>query len=382
MAPPRLFLLHVLLVSICVTAAFVPVPLPWGNNRLVEKTALAMDLDNVVDAEFERVPAMTNEDGDERKKQMSTMQREEPKSLIDISLDMDARFKELRVPFVDAKGQGIECKLAFTLKLDGVLYGLGVPHDHPVFIIIEGGEDDEQTTLVDPDDPENEELMQIMAGALTKYMSEDLKLVRTPKVLTVQGDLNNFTENWEESMFGDFANNITMEKLLATDKATEEEFLDHMRDVLGEEEVLKVLNGEDDDDDEEWAQFEHLFNDLADIGGKSEAENEWLSNLQKMDPQSLSQNLDGIVESKNDVGLKLVGFRFKNGKFYSLVKPFEHVPIIGKHLADREELMFSLLSKADDKIILPRLEELAKESLEDAGMDLEKALKGPGLPMP
>ena len=90
--------------------------------------------------------------------------------------------------FSNSFGEG----LAFRHGLDNaVAVNDGVPFDHAVIVTVE--QTDGTILAMDPDDDENTELLEIMAGALAKYLGEDLKLKRTPQVLTIEGDLRQAT---------------------------------------------------------------------------------------------------------------------------------------------------------------------------------------------
>ena len=332
---------------------------------------------DVIDADFERVPSdaeakATSREGDDG--DFFDFFRDTSNTLIDASLEMDPRWKDTRVPFIDAGDKVIECKLAFTMSLEGNMYGIGVPHDHPVLICVEKPNKDVE--IVDPDNDDNIEIMEIMAGALQKYLSEDLKLRRTPRVLTVQGNLDNYTKNWQTDLFAGVGETVTADALLEDDDdVTIEGFIDLMKSVLGEESVEKTLSEDVDIDDE----ILKLFG--VDVDEEEETKDP-LAEAMGMDKEDMLKELKdiGLDPKNNGVGLKLCGFKFKDGKFYSVVKPFDQYTVVGKHVKHPNQIVFEMLTKDEEKILVPKLQEIGQKDLENAGLSLNNQNNSPKRP--
>ena len=70
------------------------------------------------------------------------------------------------------------------------------------------------------------------------------------------------------------------------------------------------------------------------------------------------------------VALKLVGFNFKDGNIYSLVKPLKPYTLVGKKSNDEDDLRFCLLTKAESKLVIPRLQDVCRADLKVLGLEL------------
>lgn len=268
------------------------------------------------------------------------------KNLIDISLDSgDPRWKETRIPFCRGT-EYIDCKLAFMVDLEGQSYGIGVPFDDVVAIVVQEKADKKKndnnenlaTKNVSPDayedDEEYAELMEIFAGQVQEQLGEEFQLRKTPKVLTISGGLDKITKDWQNKVI---TKPFDVDELLEISKPKDEESLNNeldsfykfMRDELGDEEFEKTMNGEDDDD-EMGGEFSHLMDlfDVPEIDGTTEKDREDIENL----VESMAQDIEtGEVSEANEfipdtdnAALKLLGYTFReSGKSYFLVKPLQ-----------------------------------------------------------
>mmetsp|Transcript_9752 Transcript_9752/g.14971 ORF Transcript_9752/g.14971 Transcript_9752/m.14971 type:complete len:382 (+) Transcript_9752:68-1213(+) len=294
----------------------------------------------------------------------SSASEEAPKTLLDISLESDPDMTKLRIPFVDQSGRNfIDCKIAFMVELDGSNYAIGVPFEHSAGISFQ--KKDGTVTYMSPDDDENEELMQIMAAQLQQEFGEDVSLKRTPRVLTIAGDLDKHTKGWHEKMF----ETVDTEGLLDDAGESTDSFLEFMRQELGDDEVDKVMQSDDSPEvDEDMAK---LF-DVAGFGTQeddTEGVQKMLENMFTEDPSEAFDAL-GRDRSKDGVALKLVGFNFKDGKSYSLVQMLTPCTLVAKQISeeDDDDMRFELLTPEEDKIVLPRLETLCEKELKEAGL--------------
>eukprot|EP00531_Pseudo-nitzschia_arenysensis_P010300 CAMPEP_0116139324 /NCGR_PEP_ID=MMETSP0329-20121206/13256_1 /TAXON_ID=697910 /ORGANISM="Pseudo-nitzschia arenysensis, Strain B593" /LENGTH=428 /DNA_ID=CAMNT_0003634369 /DNA_START=89 /DNA_END=1375 /DNA_ORIENTATION=+ len=323
------------------------------------------------------------------------------KNLIDISLDSgDPRWKETRIPFC-RHNEHIDCKLAFMVDLEGQSYGIGVPFDDVVAIVVQEKADKEtngrdeilETKNVDPDayedNEEYAELMEIFAGQVQEQLGEEFQLRKTPKVLTISGGLDKITKDWQNKVI---TKPFDVDELLEISKPKDEDdlnkeldsFYKFMRDELGDEEFEKTMNGEDDDDTlGEFNPLMDLF-DVPDIDGTSEKDKETLEDL----VESMSQDIEtGEVSEANkfipnteSAALKLLGYTFReSGKSYFLVKPLQPYTLVGRHVKDEDDIIrFELLTPEEDKIIIPKLEEMCREDLEANGLNfpsMDKTVK-------
>jgi len=267
-------------------------------------------------------------------------------NLIEISLDSgDPRWKEARIPFC-RENEYIDCKLAFTVDLEGQSYGIGVPFDTPVAIVVQEkskkGKDSNNESMdtinVDPDaysdNEEYAELMEIFAGQVQEQLGEELRLRKTPKVLTVSGGLDKITKDWQKSVLPKPFDADDLLKMLEPKDEDEidkelDSFYKFMRDELGDEEFEKTMNDIDDEGDI-GVEFDDLM-DLFDVPGFSGTDEVDKQALEELS-QSIAKDLKtGVVSGENTVtpdidsaALKLLGYTFRDsGKSYFLVKPLQ-----------------------------------------------------------
>lgn len=335
--------------------------------------AVASSDDSFLDVEFERVQRkqdLQDGAGDTSKKSLENIPDSE-KTFLDFALEADPEWQEIRVPFCDQEEHFIDCKLAITAELDGNIYGIGIPFGHAVIVTIE--QNDGTILALNPDDDENGELLEIMAGALAKNLGKDLKLKKTPRVLTIEGDLDQYTKNWKTEIFGGA---IDAPTLFDESDETIDSFLDFMKNELGSQEYETTmaeefsLNDLDDIDPE----LRKLF-DIPGLGTESEDEEgfeEMLKSIFNADQTSLEAPFKAISTNLDHEGvaLKLVGFNFKDGNIYSLVKPLKPFTLVGKKSIDEDDLRFSLLTKAESKLVVPRLQDVCRADLKVFGLEL------------
>jgi hypothetical protein len=156
----------------------------------------------IIDAEFESVNSENDTKTDPTK---SLTDKKTGKTLFDLSLDADSDFKNTRIPFLDSSSSSaegtnyIDVKLAFMAELDGVQYGIGITFDAPAAVTVEDKISGTVEYLSSEND-ENDEYMQIMATQLMEHVGDDLRLHRTPRVLTISGPLDKYTKNWKEKL--------------------------------------------------------------------------------------------------------------------------------------------------------------------------------------
>jgi hypothetical protein len=270
------------------------------------------------------------------------------KNLIDVSLESgDPRWKETRIPFCRGT-EFIDCKLAFMVDLEGQSYGIGVPFDDVVAIVVQekpgkkknrsSNNDKIETKNIDPDGYEDNEeyaeLMEIFAGQVQEQLGEEYKLRKTPKVLTISGGLDKITKDWQNKVI---TKPFDVDELLEISKPKSEEDLDKeldsfykfMKDELGEGEFEKTMNG-DDDEDAMGAELNDLMGlfDGPRAEGNSKEDIEGLEELM----QSMAKDIEtGEVSEANEfipdtdnAALKLLGYTFReSGKSYFLVKPLQ-----------------------------------------------------------
>jgi hypothetical protein len=326
---------------------------------------------DVVDVDFERVDESSAKEED-----IKDVQEEgpaisaDPETLFDLSLEADTEFKEMRIPFIDGENY-IDGKLAFMVELDGVNYGIAVPFEKAAAITLEKG--DGSVQYISPDDDENEELMQIMAAQLQEHVGADLKLKRTPRVLTISGPLDQYTKNWETDLLPEPVNT---DSLLDESDESLEFFQDFMKKELGEKEYLKTMQGADNTDntDELSAELLELFN-VPGLGNNKDdaaAMQELFESLLDSPEEELAelQKLGDDVTHQG-MALKLVSYKLPENKAYSLVQLLQPYALIGKYVQEDDDVRFELLTAAEAKMVVPRLEKVCREDLLKAGLQLK-----------
>jgi hypothetical protein len=345
---------------------------PMNARRL---SKLPLSSHNIVDAEFER----GSDDNSRRNSTTATAPALDDdrvsKSLFQLSLESgDPRWKEARIPFVDtAKGMVIDGTLAFIVNVEGVEYGIAVPCDAAAAITFE--DSDGSVINYYPEDDEAEEIMEIMAGQLVEHVGSDLALKRTPKVLTIQGGLDKYTKDWQDTLLN---TPYSTEELLKDDEDESVEwFHEFMRKELGEEEYQKTMN-EPDTAESIGEDIMALF-DIPGIGersGDDEGLEALIQSLQDQeDPMSAEMMAKAGLSDPLDydsAALKLISFNFKDGKAYSLVQLLKPYTLVGRLMkGDRPEgIQFELLTREEERLVIPKIEEVCKKDLDAAGLSL------------
>jgi hypothetical protein len=148
-----------------------------------------------------------------------------------------------------------------------------------------------------------------------------------------------------------------------------------MRDELGDEEFEKTINGDDDEDamEAELNELMGLF-DVPGVEGTGEEEREDLEDLMQsiakdIDAGEVSEAKEFIPDTEN-AALKLLGYTFRESdKSYFLVKPLQTYVMIGRHVQEEDDVIrFELLTPEEDKVVIPKLEEICREDLEANGL--------------
>jgi hypothetical protein len=383
--------------------------------------------DDFVDVDFERVD---NSAATKRKKSGKSLSTTYPadddvgqfddgspfgrfKSLIDVSLETgDPGWQKTRVPFFRGE-ECIDCKLAFTVDLEGSSYGIAVPFDDAVAIVIQEPDlsadgvaidntlnpkarilkrdpSATRTYNVDPDsysdNEEYAELMEIFANKVQEEFGEDYTLRKTPKVLTVSGGLGKITDNWERELV---PKPFSVKELLKAtelpedDKGMEREldsFYDFMRQELGDEEFERTMNEEMTDEDLE------LMN-LFDVPGAGNQQGDFKGLEDLIESIAKDFNDEEVVEAKQfspdieNSSLRLFSFEFPTtGKSYALVKPLQPFTLVGRLVDVGEDettetgtkagIRFELLTAEEEKVVFPRLAQVCLDDLKANGLTL------------
>jgi hypothetical protein len=296
-------------------------------------------------------------------------------------LDLTLQDNNMTFPFVDPQSQQtLLCRLAVTANLDDQrMYAIGIPSQHGVLMVIErydnsDSDKDDATTsnsmeYLDPDVEDNVEVLEIMAGALQKYLGEDLKLQKTPRILTIAGDLDKYLDAFPANLVGP---DLTMEKILEEPDGDLDNLFEFFQKQFGDVEFEKAMA--------EATDLEPNLQKLFEMDNDADDNNKPFN---EADLEEAFRNLgDDILHE--GVGVKLVGFQINNidekdktknsPSFYSLVKPVKPLTVVGR-LKDTDtgrETVFELLTPEEEALIVPRLEQICKEDMEAQGIRLKK----------
>jgi len=362
------------------------------------------DEEDYLDVEFERVePKTKGRTKAKRKKRVDTEEEDddwvtsvfgEPKNLIDLSFETaDQPWDEVRIPFYQGE-EYIDGKLAFMVDFEGQSYGIAVPFDDAVGVVVQEVVVDEsdkknptstiKTTNISPESydtvEEYAELMEIFAKQVHEQLGEDLYLRKTPKVLTISGGLDEITKNWQKKVVSkpldvDELLEAASEKDAQTMEKELQEFYTFMRQELGDEEFEKTMNGQDEELSKEDEEFLNSLFTISGVGIKKD-DLDGMENLVK----SLENDLKvGVPDAKKftakmeDASLKLLGYTFpKSGKSYFLVKPLKPVTLIGRQMKEVEDsICFELLTPEEEQIIIPKIESMCEEEMKSNGLTFE-----------
>ena len=315
--------------------------------------------DDIIDAEFVRDDEQVSESGGTS---LST-------TVADMVLDAAPEWKDIVVEFVSRTPSGnlnvIPCRMPFTVNVDGEVYSIGMPFEDAV-AVLEDDADGQLSSLVDPDDDANEEVFQLAATALTENMGNELRLRRTPRVLTVQGDLKAITGKFLQEKQ---AEPVQTEALIKDEEGDDDAFFDSFfRRELGEhyEDEFAVAN-----DNIDAGELLDLFSvpGLGTEGDNEEAIRGLIDEIAS-DDQAGAGMTDRMVSIANDgaKALPLFPFTSPEGKSYAFVQ-FKDTPLlVGKEDPKIDKTQRLLLDSTESALLLPRIEEELGSVL-DAGSD-------------
>lgn len=335
-------------------------------------------------------------------------------SLIEYSQKQDTDWKSMPVAFCDTVSNTfIDCNLAFYLKDplgqngQGAEYSLGVPCEVPIVVALEiddsedGNDDDANTddttvtnlSKVIPINPENtdadnniisedekNEIFQMAARALMEEFGSDIRLKKTPRVLTIEGNLEDVIGDWKEVLLGNVVDSDKMSFDDALDMFDDdnsddgEDYFDKiMRRDLGPD-YMKLAEEVGEDDDEIDEELLKLFD--SDSLNKDGDISNILDFLRKGDDSnSIDDDFGTLVQQlKPSAALRLLNFMTEDGKEYTILRPVRPMLLLGKE--DPEDYTRRILLTDEEMAeVLPRLESVCSEALEKAGFFLADGSK-------
>ena len=358
-------------------------------------------------------------------------------NLIEYSQNQDVDWKTMPIAFCDTLSNTyIDCNLAFYVKDrgvgsgDDVEYALGVPTEIPIVVALElenngsngGGSSGSSTNSnqgggvvnlskvlpINPDDEsisspsndhhdddddnnsnilkeeEKEEIFQLAARAIMNEYGKSIRMKKTPRVLTLEGNLDDLIGDWKDVLLGSNGNGSSGKKkkddnnmsiddaldIFDEDDDDEEDFFDKiMKRDLGEN-YMSLLDNDDDDNtgisDEELLK---LFDNSVEEDGDDDL-NALLDDIETNESKFKDTTYDQLVQQlQPSAALKLLNFVGPDNKEYTILRPLRPILLIGKEDPD-DYTRRILLTEEERNAILPRLERSCREGLEEAGFFL------------
>ena len=305
------------------------------------------------------------------------------------------------VAFCDVQSNTyIDCTLAFYVKgSDGEEYCLGVPCEQPVVVAVEIDSSFGSNAManlgtvlpINPDDADSpgcykidedqkKEVFEVAARALSEEFGKQIRLKKTPRVLTLTGDLDAVIGDWKDVLLNTRGNGKMRRpdieealKILDEDEEEGEKYFDMiMRRDLGDD-YERLLEEEDDSVDGELEELLKLFDVNAEDMEDGDMEeflkfmSDSLDGEEEINPQETHDDL--LKELKPSAALRLISFIGPENKQYTILKPLKPLLLVGKEDPD-DFTRRILLSEDEKRKILPELERECREKLEEAGFFL------------
>lgn len=356
----------------CSCSAFVHPPLPTSFRGMVPSRLSG----EIIDAEIVSDDKDDGSGGDDSS--------QVTKSIADLALDEAPEWKRIVVEFVERTPSNnlnvLPCRMPFTVDLDGTTYSVGVPFEDTVAIVsdsIDPETGEISQVVIDPDDEGSDEVLQLAATALKENMGGKILLRRTPRVLTVQGDLSALTGKYLRK-----SSDVSKEQLLKDDDEDNAFFDDFFKDALGggyeEEFVLDDLDG--DEAEKLLSMFsvpglgteEDNVDAIREMFGEDTSEGEAIgASTGTLPDRDLQTTRDGTK------ALPLFPFTSPDGKSHALVQLQQNPLLVGREDPDIDETQRMLLDAAESAEILPRIEEMFAGKLREAGLLLGEDKSGP-----
>jgi len=322
---------------------------------------------DAIDVEFVRA----DDDGPNKKPAKASL-GDIPQSTLQASLNMVEPSLRIPIEFTDPLMKSfIPCNLAFILEHDGVEYSIGTPIHEQVVVFCEN--DNGASYFIDPDEDANLELMEMAAAKFESINECKLIFQRTPRTLTVQGNLDRLIKGWKSE---DRVKPIDVVDV--SDESEEDEFFDSFfKKEIGDDYREKCLV-EDAEIDKEAQEMMEAFSvpGFGDRKDDIEGLDNILGEIEK-DFEIAQQDPSTWGNDDSETGLRLVGFEGPDGKPYSLVKMLQPVILVAIDDDDLAPDQRYLLSKQEADKIIPILEQEFKAELAEAGLSTAPKYESP-----
>lgn len=241
------------------------------------------------------------------------------------------------------------------------------------------GTSDDGTGLTDEG---REEAFQFAARALADEFGPSIRLKKTPRVLTVEGDLDGAVGDWREVLLGgsggggeEDAATLSLEDaldLFSDDDGDDgQDYFDKlMRRDLGDD-YMKLV--EDDDDDDMDDELLKLFDPAGLDVDLDELTREIGEEEKKVGDGGGYEEL--VRRLQPSAAIRLVNFLGPGGREYTVLRPLRPILLVGREDPD-DYTRRVLLTEEEGREVLPRLARACREELEGAGFFLAGAGEG------
>ena len=371
-------------------------------HRSVAETRVPIQFSKIIDAEV--IADDDGSDNDNISSGGSTSADNLQLSLVEYSQKQDPDWKSMPIAFCDTVSNSyIDCNLAFYVKDplgqngQGAEYSLGVPCEVPIVVSLEVADDEENdngdnddatfTNLskVIPISPEHtdedtlseeekNEIFQMAARALMEEFGAGIRLKKTPRVLTLDGNLEEVIGYWKEVLLESVSNSkdvgfLSFEgalNLFDDDNKDGEDYFDKiMRRDLGDDYMSLAEDGDGEVDEELLKLFD---SDSVNKDGDVSEVVDFLKN--SGDSNNIDDDFDTLLQQlKQSAALRLLNFMTEDGKEVTILRPVRPMLLLGKE--DPEDYTRRILLTDEEMAeVLPRLESVCREGLEKAGFFL------------
>ncbi|KAK1749131.1 hypothetical protein QTG54_001070 [Skeletonema marinoi] len=371
-------------------------------HRSVAETRVPIQFSKIIDAEV--IADDDGSDNDNISSGGSTTDDNLQLSLVEYSQKQDPDWKSMPIAFCDTVSNSyIDCNLAFYVKDplgqngQGAEYSLGVPCEVPIVVSLEVADDEENdngdnddaafTNLskVIPISPEHtdedtlseeekNEIFQMAARALMEEFGAGIRLKKTPRVLTLDGNLEEVIGDWKEVLLESVSNSkdvgfLSFEgalNLFDDDNKDGEDYFDKiMRRDLGDDYMSLAEDGDGEVDEELLKLFD---SDSVNKDGDVSEVVDFLKN--SGDSNNIDDDFDTLLQQlKPSAALRLLNFMTEDGKEVTILRPVRPMLLLGKE--DPEDYTRRILLTDEEMAeVLPRLESVCREGLEKAGFFL------------
>mmetsp|Transcript_24392 Transcript_24392/g.37290 ORF Transcript_24392/g.37290 Transcript_24392/m.37290 type:complete len:377 (+) Transcript_24392:90-1220(+) len=349
-------------------------PLPLASRSRFSTISTATTLHNsgdAIDVEFTK----SSEDSDKEKNSNRAQEGNGSKSAsvsgespLEASLNTLPSHLKIPVEFTDPISKSfIPCNLAFVMEMEGTEFSIGTPVHAQVAIFCED-DGTGQGYFVDPDLDDNLELMEMAAAKFEELNKVNLIFARTPRTLTIQGDLESLIGGWKVEDDRPLSEEINVLDECSNTEADDAFFDSFFKEELGENYRDEILV-KDKELDSRVEEIVDLFS-IPGLGTEKEDNDgmvDLINEIEK-DRKKVEENPSLAMEEKDEGALRLVGFEGPDGRPYSLVKMLQPMILVARkdeRLAPDQRI---LLSKEEADEIIPVLEKDFKADLAEAGL--------------